>query len=119
MIKRGDIWIAHLGDGVGSEQLGARPVLVIQNDIGNEHSPTVIVAVITDKGKRYMPTHVHVKASEGLNKDSKVLLEQIRTIDKRRLGNKVTTLSDARMLEVNERLKLSIGLIPIERGDNK
>lgn len=110
MVKRGDIWIAQLGDGVGCEQAGARPVLILQNDVGNEHSPTVIVASITDNRKRYMPTHVGISKKEGISKDSVVLLEQIRTIDKARLSRKVATVSNATMNLVNEKLMLSVGL---------
>lgn len=111
-MKRGEIWVAHMGAGFGSEQAGKRPVLIIQNDIGNQYSPTVIVAAMTDSDKRYMPTHVNVDVREGMLKPSTILLEQIRTIDKKRLEKKLATLSDERMKEVDRALKVSLGLIP-------
>lgn len=115
LIKRGDIFWANLGVSEGSEQRGTRPVLIIQNDIGNEHSPTVIVASITDSKKHHVPTHVSIGAKEtGINKDSVILLEQIRTIDKRKLSTKITSLSEAVMWKVDMKLKISMGLIPIE-----
>ena len=115
MIKRGDIFYADLSPVVGSEQGGVRPVLVVQNDIGNRHSPTVIVAAITSrihKGK--LPTHIEIKANEyRLPKDSVILLEQIRTIDKRRLHEKIGFLASNIMEKVDESLKISFGLIDI------
>mgnify|MGYP003207669350 CR=1 FL=1 len=91
-VKRGDIYHADLDPVFGSEQGGYRPVLVIQNNIGNKYSPTVIVAAITSKEKMKLPTHIAVPEMEGLEKDSVVLLEQLRTLDKRRLENYVCTL---------------------------
>ncbi len=115
MVRRGDIYYADLSPVVGSEQGGVRPVLVVQNDIGNKYSPTVIVAAITSqihKGK--LPTHVEISASEyGLPKDSVILLEQIRTIDKKRLKEKIGYLSPEMMEKVNEGLQISFGLIDI------
>lgn len=115
MVRRGDIYYADLSPVVGSEQGGVRPVLVVQNDIGNKYSPTVIVAAITaqiHKGK--LPTHVEISASEyGLPKDSVILLEQIRTIDKKRLKEKIGYLSPEMMEKVNEGLQISFGLIDI------
>jgi len=115
MVRRGDIYYADLSPVVGSEQGGVRPVLVVQNDIGNKYSPTVIVAAITSqihKGK--LPTHVEISASEyGLPKDSVILLEQIRTIDKKRLKEKIGYLTPEMMEKVNEGLQISFGLIDI------
>ncbi|SEF60352.1 mRNA interferase MazF [Caloramator fervidus] len=115
IVKRGDIFYADLSPVVGSEQGGIRPVLVIQNDIGNKYSPTVIVAAITSQiNKAKLPTHVEIKSSEyGLNKDSVILLEQIRTIDKRRLREKLGHISDEMMKQVDYALKISLGLIEI------
>ena len=96
IVKRGDIYYADLSPVVGSEQGGIRPVLVIQNDIGNKYSPTVIAAAITSQiNKAKMPTHIELAAKDyGLNKDSVILLEQIRTIDKRRLREKIGRIDD-------------------------
>lgn len=112
-VKRGYIFFADLSPVVGSEQGGVRPVLVIQNDVGNKYSPTVVIAAITSQiEKAKLPTHVEVEAKEyGLEKDSVILLEQIRTIDKQRLQGKVTELDDRVMLKVNQALKISLGLI--------
>ncbi|WP_028274890.1 type II toxin-antitoxin system PemK/MazF family toxin [Atopococcus tabaci] len=112
MVKRGDVYYADLSPVIGSEQGGLRPVLIIQNNIGNRYSPTVIVAAITTKiQKGKMPTHVDVSASEhGLEKDSVILLEQIRTIDKQRLRNKVTHLGYDVMKSVDGALAISVGL---------
>ncbi len=112
-IKRGDVFFADLSPVVGSEQGGFRPVLIIQNNIGNRFSPTVIVAAITAQiQKAKLPTHVEVEASEyGLERDSVVLLEQIRTIDKQRLTEKITHLNDELMQKVNDSLQISLGLI--------
>ncbi len=98
-MKRGDIYYADLSPVVGSEQGGIRPVLVIQNDIGNKYSPTVIAAAITSQiNKAKMPTHIELAAKDyGLNKDSVILLEQIRTIDKRRLREKIGRIDDGLM----------------------
>ena len=112
VIKRGDIFYADLSPVVGSEQGGVRPVLVIQNDIGNKYSPTIIVSAITSQiNKAKLPTHVEIKAEDfGLLKDSVILLEQVRTIDKRRLREKIGKLDDELMLKVDEGLYISIGL---------
>ena len=112
-MKPGDIYFADLSPVVGSEQGGFRPVLVIQNDIGNRFSPTVIVAAITAQiQKAKLPTHVEIDAKTyGLDRDSVILLEQIRTIDKQRLTDKITHLDDELMSKVNESLQISIGLI--------
>ena len=110
--KRGDIYYADLSPVVGSEQGGIRPVLVIQNDIGNKYSPTVIAAAITSQiNKAKMPTHIELAAKDyGLNKDSVILLEQIRTIDKRRLREKIGRIDDGLMASVNNALSISFGL---------
>lgn len=113
IIKRGDIIYADLSPVIGSEQGGVRPVLVIQNDIGNKYSPTVIVAAITSQiNKAKLPTHVELVAEEyGITKDSVILLEQIRTIDKKRLKEKIGHLSDELMKKVDDGLQISFGLI--------
>ncbi|HIU48260.1 MAG TPA: type II toxin-antitoxin system PemK/MazF family toxin [Candidatus Avimonoglobus intestinipullorum] len=112
IVKRGDIYYADLSPVVGSEQGGIRPVLIIQNDIGNKYSPTVIAAAITSQiNKAKMPTHIELGAKEyGLNKDSVILLEQIRTIDKRRLRERIGHLDEALMAKVNDALLISFGL---------
>lgn len=112
LYKRGQIYIADLTDVKGSEQGGYRPVLIIQNDIGNKYSPTVIVACITSRVKNNMPTHAMLinEFREGLDKDSVILLEQIRTLDKRRLRKYIGTISNSEMDKVNEALKISVGL---------
>lgn len=111
-VKRGDIFYADLSPVVGSEQGGLRPVLIVQNDIGNKYSPTVIAAAITSKlDKAKLPTHIDVYAEEfGLSKNSVVLLEQIRTLDKRRLREKMGHLDDILMQKVNDALTISFGL---------
>jgi mRNA interferase MazF len=111
-VKRGDIFYADLSPVVGSEQGGLRPVLIIQNDVGNKYSPTVIAAAITSKlGKSKMPTHIDVYADKfGLAKDSVILLEQIRTIDKKRLKEKMGHLDTGVMQQVNDALSVSFGL---------
>jgi mRNA interferase MazF len=113
VIKRGDILYADLSPVIGSEQGGVRPVLIIQNDIGNKYSPTVIVAAITSQiNKAKLPTHVEINAEEyGITKDSVILLEQVRTIDKKRLKEKVGHLSDELMKKVDDGLQISFGLI--------
>jgi mRNA interferase MazF len=115
MIRRGDIYFADLSPVVGSEQGGTRPVLVLQNDIGNQYSPTTIVAAITSQiSKAKLPTHVEVTSkSSGLEKDSVILLEQIRTIDKSRLKEKITFLNDESMDRVAQAIEISLGLIEI------
>ena len=110
-VKRGDIFYADLSPVVGSEQGGVRPVLVVQNDIGNKYSPTVIIAAITSQmNKVKFPTHVEVSAEFGLPKNSVVLLEQIRTIDKKRLREKVGFTDEFFMKKVDEALLKSVGV---------
>lgn len=111
-IKRGDIFYADLSPVVGSEQGGVRPVLIIQNDIGNKFSPTVIVAAITSQNsKANLPTHISLSAEDcGLSKDSVVLLEQVRTLDKKRLKEKISNLDDTFMARIDEALTISFGL---------
>ena len=112
MVKRGDIYYADLSPVVGSEQGGMRPVLIVQNDTGNRHSPTVIAAAITSQtGKARLPTHIELTArSFGLSRDSVVLLEQIRTIDKKRLREKMGHLDEGMMSAVNDAIGISFGL---------
>lgn len=112
MIKRGDIYYADLSPVVGSEQGGVRPVLIVQNDVGNKFSPTVIAAAITSqKYKTNLPTHIRVNADEcGLAKDSIVLLEQVRTIDKKRLKERMGNLDDNDMDRIDRALSVSFGL---------
>jgi len=120
MCKRGDIFYADLSPVVGSEQGGLRPVLIIQNDVGNRYSPTVIAAAITSRtGKAKLPTHIDVGVGStssvggempGLTRDSVILLEQVRTIDKRRLREKMGHLDDAMMDRVNVAIAVSFGL---------
>ena len=111
-IRRGDIFYADLSPVIGSEQGGLRPVLIVQNDVGNRYSPTVIAAAITSKmGKNKLPTHIDVSAPEvGLAKDSVILLEQIRTIDKKRLKEKMGHLDESTMNHVNSAIEVSFGL---------
>lgn len=112
-VKRGDIFYADLSPVVGSEQGGIRPVIVIQNNIGNRYSPTVIISAITSQiNKAKLPTHVEISSEEyGLNRDSVVLLEQIRTIDKRRLKEKIGHMTDDDMKKVDRSLLVSLGLV--------
>lgn len=118
-IVRGDIYCADLNPVVGSEQGGYRPVLIIQNDMGNMYSPTVIVAPMTSKPKRLeMQTHVLIEKIGELEKDSYVLLEQIRTIDKSRLHSYWGHISDESIAVVETALKKSLGLIPIKKSDD-
>ena len=119
-VRRGDIFYADLSPVVGSEQGGLRPVLIIQNDVGNRYSPTVIAAAITSRmGKTKLPTHIDIYADRvGLSKDSVILLEQIRTLDKRRLREKMGHLDEAVMEEVNNAIAVSFGLHEgIRRGE--
>ena len=111
-IKRGHLYYADLSPVVGSEQGGIRPVLIVQNDIGNKYSPTVIVAAITSQiNKAKLPTHIEISANEyGLNKDSVILLEQIRTIDKKRLREKIGRLDKELMSKVDTAIAISFGL---------
>lgn len=110
-VRRGDIYYADLSPVVGSEQGGVRPVLIVQNDVGNRYSPTVIAAAITSQtGKARLPTHIEVHTDSGLAKSSIVLLEQIRTLDKRRLKDRMGHLDDETMTLVNDALSVSFGL---------
>ena len=109
-VRRGEIYYADLGPVIGSEQDGHRPVLCIQNDMGNKHSPTIIVAAITSRqAKAELPTHVHIRTS-GLKEDSVVLLEQIRTIDKCRLDDYVGKVSKEDMGKIDHALIVSFGI---------
>ncbi len=112
-VKRGDIYYADLSPVVGSEQGGVRPVLIVQNDVGNKYSPTVIAAAITSQQeKSRLPTHISVNGNTcGLSKDSVVLLEQVRTIDKQRLKERMGNLSQGDMNKINKALTVSFGLI--------
>lgn len=112
IVRRGEIYYADLSPVVGSEQGGVRPVLIVQNDVGNKFSPTVIAAAITSqRDKTNLPTHIEVGASHtGLLKDSVVLLEQVRTLDKHRLKEKMGRLDDGSMNKVDEALSISFGL---------
>ncbi|MBE5955712.1 MAG: type II toxin-antitoxin system PemK/MazF family toxin [Lachnospiraceae bacterium] len=112
VIKRGDIYYADLRPVIGSEQGGIRPVLIVQNDAGNKHSPTVICAAITSKmNKAKLPTHVELRCIDcSITRDSVILLEQIRTIDKKRLREKVCHLDEGKLLEVDRALKVSFHL---------
>ena len=119
LVKRGDIFYADLSPVIGSEQGGLRPVLIVQNDVGNKYSPTVIAAAITSKtGKTKLPTHIDVTHSAenslcgGLMRDSVILLEQVRTIDKRRLREQIGHLDDSTMQRVNTAISVSFGLTP-------
>ena len=111
MIKRGELYYADLSPVVGSEQGGIRPILIVQNDTGNKYSPTVIAAAITSKlNKAKLPTHIELSASEfGLARDSVILLEQIRTLDKRRLKERIGELTAPQMSRVNTALLISLG----------
>ena len=112
MVRRGEIYYADLSPVVGSEQGGVRPVLIVQNDVGNKHSPTVIAAAITSqREKAKLPTHIELRAAScGLSRDSVVLLEQIRTIDKRRLKERMGELDAPAMSQVTNALEISFGL---------
>ena len=115
-VHRGDVFYADMGVNVGSEQNGMRPVLVLQNDVGNEHSPTIIVAVLTSKVKKmYMPTHVYIGARFGLTEESVVLTEQLSTIDRRRLRGYVGSVDRPTMKKVEQAIQISLGLLS-ERG---
>ena len=111
-IKRGDIYYADLSPVIGSEQGGLRPVLIVQNDVGNRYSPTVIAAAITSKmSKTKLPTHIDIPGQNaGLSKDSVILLEQVRTIDKQRLKEKMGHLDESTMNHVNNAIQVSFGL---------
>ena len=120
-VRRGDIYYADLSPVVGSEQGGMRPVLIVQNDVGNRYSPTVIAAAITSRmGKTKLPTHIDVakgciakEDGTGLARDSVILLEQIRTLDKKRWGEKMGHLDDALMRRVDDAITVSFGLTPV------
>jgi len=111
--KRGDIYFADLGEGIGSEQMGYRPVVIIQNDIGNKHSPTVVVAAITSKvdARAKQPTHCFIGMDYGLELPSVILLEQIRTLDKKRLEKFTGSLAENHLRELNRSIAISIGLM--------
>lgn len=110
-MERGDIYMADLNPVIGSEQGGIRPVLVVQNNAGNKYSPTVIAATITSRRtKKKLPTHIPIKHRGGLSKDSMVLLEQVRTLDKTRLKRKLCSLSDQEMQSINDALQISFAL---------
>lgn len=110
-IKRGDIYYADLNPAVGSEQGGIRPVLVVQNDVGNCYSPTIIIAVLTSKSKKKLPTHISIHSGEGnIAMDSTVLLEQLRTIDKFRLQKYVGSISGEIMDRIDRVMLVSLGL---------
>ncbi|MEG1684273.1 MAG: type II toxin-antitoxin system PemK/MazF family toxin [Oscillospiraceae bacterium] len=111
-VKRGDIYYADLSPVIGSEQGGMRPVLIVQNDVGNKFSPTVIAAAITSqRDKAQLPTHIQLSSQScGLTKDSVVLLEQVRTIDKKRLKEKMGRIEDSAMGEIDRALTISFGL---------
>ena len=112
MVRRGEIYYADLSPVIGSEQGGMRPVLIVQNDVGNKHSPTVIAAAITSQiGKARLPTHIELEAkSVGLTRDSVILLEQIRTLDKSRLRERMGRLDEGTMNAVDNALAVSFGL---------
>lgn len=112
--------MADLGDGVGSEQRGLRPVVIIQNDVGNTYSPTTIVSPITSRlySKSNLPTHLYLPAEGGLLRPCVVMLEQVRTVDKSRLGKYIGVLSKSKIAELNQALAVSIGLAPVGASDS-
>ena len=112
IVKRGDIFYADLSPVIGSEQGGIRPVLIVQNDVGNRYSPTIICAAITSQiNKAKLPTHIEIDSNlYSLAKDSVILLEQVRTIDKKRLREKIGHLNDNLMVKVNKGLRISLGI---------
>ncbi len=111
-VKRGELYYADLSPVVGSEQGGIRPVLVVQNDVGNKYSPTIIAAAVTSKlNKAKLPTHIELPSSYGLAKDSVILLEQIRTIDKKRLKERIGELPETTMSLVNRAILISLGFV--------
>lgn len=114
---RGDLYYANLGQGIGSEQEGCRPVVIIQNDIGNTYSPTTIIAPISRKNdsKAKLPTHYPIKPVAGLAQPSVILFEQIRVIDKRRLERKLGTLPETHIHAMNKALLVSVGILPTEK----
>ena len=112
MVKRGDVYYADLNPVIGSEQNGHRPIIVIQNDMGNLYSPTTIVAMVTSSQKKKLPTHVHViDEGSGLSDDSIIMLEQIRTIDKQRLGSMIGHVSDETMELIEDAALCSLGIV--------
>ena len=112
MVKRGDVYYADLDPVIGSEQNGHRPIIVIQNDLGNLYSPTTIAAMVTSSQKKKLPTHVHViDEGSGLSDDSIVRLEQIRTIDKQRLGSMIGHVSDETMELIEDAALCSLGIV--------
>ena len=112
IVKRGDVYYADLSPIVGSEQGGVRPVLVLQNDVGNKYSQTIIVSAITSQlNKTKLPTHIPLETNSGLSKNSVVLLEQIRTIDKQRLKEKIGHIDEGTMKQVNDALSISFGML--------
>ena len=109
-VKRGELYYADLSPVVGSEQGGIRPILIVHNDVGNKYSPTIIAAAVTSKiNKAKLPTHIEIPSAYGLVKDSVILLEQIRTLDKRRLKERIGELPEATMLKVNRAILISLG----------
>ena len=116
-IQRGDVFFAELTGSIGSEQNGLRPVLVLQNDIGNQHSPTIIVAPLTSKaGKSMLPTHVKLYGKTGIPHNSTILLEQIRTIDKSRLRGYTCSVDEPTMARVDKATAISLGLCRKQKG---
>ena len=111
-ILRGELYYADLSPTVGSEQGGIRPILILQNDVGNRHSPTVIVAAVTGSPKKPLPTHVAIGGTKSVSKSSVVLLEQLRTIDRTRLCGYIGKVSGERLSKIDEALKISVGLAP-------
>ena len=111
-IKRGEVYVADLSGSIGSEQTGTRPVVIVQNDIGNQHSPTVIVACITTKAKKTgMPTHIIVRMAEGsLSRRSMIMAEQLRTIDRKRLRDRIGTVDDLTQKQINRAISISLAL---------
>ena len=111
-IKRGEVYVADLSGSIGSEQTGTRPVVIVQNDIGNQHSPTVIVACITTKAKKTgMPTHIIVRMSEGsLSRRSMIMAEQLRTIDRKRLRDRIGTVDDLTQKQIDRAISISLAL---------
>ncbi len=109
-VKRGEMYYADLSPVVGSEQGGIRPVLVVQNDVGNKYSPTIIAVAITSKmNKAKLPTHIELPSAYGLAKDSVILMEQIRTLDKKRLKERIGELPPEAMVKVNRAILISLG----------
>lgn len=111
-IYRGELYFADLSPVIGSEQGGVRPVLALQNNIGNRYSPTIIVAAITAQYKKPLPTHVPIGGTKGINKSSVVLLEQLRTIDRTRLGGYIGRVNGENLSQIDEALKIGVGLAP-------